>query len=539
MAELTVLSSPNPAKPLAIVNRFRTLSAQPAVQRSLPLLMLLGFAIAILMTWSAVSAAPERELFPGVGEADKAAVAQALDAASVTYRIDAATGALRVGGDNFHKARMLLAAQGLPKSAPSAAASDAMPLGASEAVERERLQDGREADLAHTIESIDAVTAARVHLAIEPPSLFVRDHRPPRASVMLTLRQGRTLGEGQVTAITNLIASSVPALAAADIAIVDQAGHLLSNPDEGSAALAGQLGIQRRVEDRYREAVANVLTPIVGRDGFTAEVHADLDFSATDATREGFPEAGRALRSEDQRWTRDGAGTPPAIGIPGTLSNTPPPATSISTTPPAATTAPGAATGTTSQDVSRRFELAREVSVTHGSPGSVRRLSVAVAVRELPGKRRTAAEIASIEALVRGAVGSDAQRGDQVAVSARPFVVEAPAVPGWTEAPWLVPGLKLLGLLISAALAWWFVGRRLIRRYEAATQALRRTETTDLLGQQLAGLPQAASDAVTLDMIEAAPGYASRAALVRDYVRQDPTRAAQVLREMIAARGSA
>lgn len=521
-----------------MLTRLRALSSQPAVQRGLPLAMLGGVGVAGLLAWSVFTAAPHRDLLPGLGEADKAAVAQALDAAGVTYKINGATGSLEVSGDDFHRARMLLAAQGLPKSAPAAAdALDAMPLGASEAVERERLQGARETDLARTIEAIDAVATARVHLAVETPSLFVRDRTAPRASVMVTLRQGRTLADPQVAAIANLVSSSVPGLPVEGVSIVDQAGRLLSNPDGEAGAMAGQLAVQRRVEDRYREAVARVLTPIVGADGFTAEVHADLDWAATDATRESYPESGRALRSEDQRLTAD-AGTPAAVGIPGALSNTPAPATTVATTPqpPAPVTAPP---GTRSQDVSRRFELGREVSVTRGSPGNIRRLSLAVALRDGAGagagRKLKPQDLATIEALVRGAVGADATRGDVVAVSARPFLTPEVSVPAWNEASWITPALKYGGLAIAVLLAWFLVGRRLLKRYDATTQALRRTEVETLLGDELASAPAqiGANTPVTLDMIEAAPGYTDRAALVRDYVRQDPTRAARVLQAMI------
>ena len=40
---------------------------------------------------------------------------------------------------------------------------------------------------------------------------------------------------------------------------------------------------------------------------------------------------------------------------------------------------------------------------------------------------------------------------------------------------------------------------------------------------------------VTLDMIEAAPGYSDRATLIRNFVRQDPARAALVVRDLIRA----
>ena len=104
-----------------------------------------------------------------------------------------------------------------------------LPMGASRAVEGERLRDARETDLARTIEAIDAVQVAKIHLAAEQPSVFVRDNPHAAASVMLTLAAGRTLGDNQVQAIVNLVASSVPGLAPDGVSVVDQNGRLLSN----------------------------------------------------------------------------------------------------------------------------------------------------------------------------------------------------------------------------------------------------------------------------------------------------------------------
>ena len=92
----------------------------------------------------------------------------------------------------------------------------------------------READLARTIEAIDAVKAARIHIAAAEPSLFVREDKPATASVMLTLQNGRSLSDGQVQAIRFLVASSVPGMNADQVSVIDQRGALLSDTASGS-----------------------------------------------------------------------------------------------------------------------------------------------------------------------------------------------------------------------------------------------------------------------------------------------------------------
>ena len=317
MAEGALIIDPKPAA------RLQRIMAQPAVQRSLPAVGVLGVIGAAALAWSVVSGSPQRDLLGALSESDKAAVATALDTAALPYSIDGATGSIKVPTGDYHKARMLLAAQGLPKAAPSGASTlDAMPMGSSHAVETERLRGARENDLARTIEAMDPVEAARVHLATGSASPFLRDEVQPSASVMLTMRGGRTMTPDQVQSILHLVASSVSGLSTDKVSLTDQAGRLLTNValDGAGAEATRQIDIQARVEERYRTALFQLLTPLVGADGFTAEVHADLDFAEQQSTRETFPQEQRAVAREETRWT-SAAGELPAVGIPGTLSN--------------------------------------------------------------------------------------------------------------------------------------------------------------------------------------------------------------------------
>ncbi|AYJ85227.1 flagellar M-ring protein FliF (plasmid) [Sphingomonas paeninsulae] len=535
--------------------QLRSVIDQPLVRRSLPMLGLLGVALAAVFAWMAISAPAQRPLFTALADADKAGVAAALDTAGVKYKIDGDSGTLNVSGDDYHRARMLLAGQGLPKSAPTASASlDSLPMGASHALEGEHLRTARELDLARTVEAIDAVESAKIHLAVEPPSLFVRDRIKSSASVMVKLVNGRSLSDAQVQAVVHLVASSVSGLNADDVTVIDQAGHLLSldmsNPL--AAETARQLDVQNKVEARYRDAVMHILSPIVGPDGFTAEVHADLDFDEKQATREIYPESGRAVQLEQSHWT-SATGEQPAVGIPGTLSNQPPPASSVTATPPASLTPskagapvqPGTPTtaaanaqsvqpgvtppGRTSEDTSKSYELGREVSVSKTASGQVRRLSVAVALRDGP-KKRSGVELAALDGLVKGAIGFDATRGDNVTVSARPFQVATVDKPAWYDNAWLPTIGRNVAAIIVVALLIFGVGRPLLKR-RAAASAARLTEIGTLIGQEL---NNNTTTGVTLDMIESTPSYADRVALVRDFVRANPARAALVVRQLVS-----
>jgi flagellar M-ring protein FliF len=545
----------------AIRARFTGFMKQPAVAKSLPLIGLLGTVAVAGAAWLALREPPQRDLFRGLPDGDKSAVAQVLDQNGIKYDFDN-SGGMTVGEDDYFKAKMMLAAQGLPKSAPDGNSMiDSLPMGASRAVEGEKLRSAREMDLARTIEAIDSVETAKVHLAVEPPSVFLRERTKPSASVMLRLANGRTLTDQQVSAIVHLVASSIPELNPDDISVVDQNGRLLSDNDS-DAGDDRQLAIQSKMEDRYRQSVIALLTPILGQGNFSTEVHAELNFAERQATRETYPQDEARLRTEQGTWASDprGQAAGEASGVPGALSNQAPVNPTVTQTNPngqavaqGQTAANGAQTpGTppnplmkTEETFNRSFELGREVSVTKDAIGTVKRLSVAVALDNGPdGKPRSAQEIAALEALVKGAVGFDQARGDVVALSSRSFLKEAEAQTPWYEADWIAPLARNVSALLVALLVIFGIGRPLLKRRAAAQAAT--AEQTAAAGQQIgreisgeltrqAAIPTAdgAEPKVTLDMISSTYDYAQRADLIRNFVKQDPDRAALVVRDLL------
>ena len=531
---------------------------QPAVAKSLPLLGLIGTVAVAGAAWLALREPPQRDLFRGLPDADKSAVAQVLDQNGVRYDFDS-SGAMTVAEDDYFKAKMMLAAQGLPKSAPDGNSMiDSLPMGASRAVEGEKLRSAREMDLARTIEAIDSVESAKVHLAVEPPSVFLRERSKPSASVMLRLANGRRLTEQQVSAIVHLVASSIPELNPDDISLVDQNGRLLSDND-GNAGDDRQLAMQGKIEDRYRQSVIALLTPILGDGNFSTEVHAELNFAERQATRETYPQDEARLRSETGSWASDprGQGKGEASGIPGAISNQAPVNPTVTQTNPngqavtqgetAQAQGPGTPTDPlmkTEETFNRNFELGREVSVTRDATGTVKRLSVAVALDNgADGKPRSPQEIAALEALVKGAVGFDQARGDVVALSSRSFVKETAAETPWYEAEWIAPLARNLSALLVALLVIFGIGRPLLKRRAAAQEAAAadRAEQKQAIGQaisteltkQAVANPADPSAPVTLDMISSTYDYAQRADLIRNFVKQDPDRAALVVRDLL------
>jgi len=516
--------------------------AQPAVRKSAPMIGLVGLLASAALAWTLVATPPQKMLFSGLGDADKAAASEALAQANIESRIDNQTGTLTVAEDDYYKARMLLAAQNLPKAAPGGyAILDQLPMGVSRAVEGERLRQARETELARSIQEIEGVTEARVHLAMPENTVFVRDNAAPSASVIVRMGAGRTLPESQVRSIINLVASSVPGMKPDAVTIVDGAGTLLTRPGGASALGASdeRIDFQRRVESKYREQLTQLLTPLVGAGNFSAEVQADVDLSETQATREAYGKEG-ALRAEQGNWTGNQSGPLAAEGIPGTLSNTPPPAAEIKTGAAAAPTAPAGAkvpdTMKQSDQFSRAFELDKEVSVTRAVPGGLKRISVAVVLREAEGaKPRTPQEIQQINELVRAAVGFDTARNDQVTVISRKFAgASTEESAPWYEAGWFPVLARNLTALVIALLVI-FVGLKPMlkmlgnrKKEEADAPA-----GTDVAAAAVPSIIRPQASLQALEALEAAQSYDEKVKLVRDFTRDNPARAALAVREMI------
>ncbi len=525
--------------------------AQPAVRRSLPMALMVGLIAAAALAWMSLSTPTQKTLFSGLPDSDKAAVTSALTTANIKSHIDEGTGALTVGEDDYSRAKMLLAGQGLPKAAPGGyAILDQLPMGVSRAVEGERLRQARESEMAKSIEEIDAVAEARVHLAMPEASVFVRDNAAPSASVILKLQGGRSLSDAQVSSIINLVASSVPGMKPEAVTIVDQMGALLTKAgsnDGAGAASDARIDIQRRVEDKYRTQLIALLTPLVGAGNFTAEVQADVNLDESQATRESYEKQG-VLRAETGNWTgnqKDGPAAPG--GIPGALSNTPPAASTLST-PQAANGATGSAQPVAggaapdamkqSDQYQRAYDLGREVSVTRATPGGVKRLSVAVLLRDPDKGRRTAMEINQISDLVKSAVGFDQARNDNVTVISRKFAgadATATSGPAWYDNAWL-PVLARNGTAILIALLVLLLGVRPIAK--ALMKKRDDAGTRPALGQPIgaaSGDGMAVAAPVSLDQLENTRGYDDRIGAVRGFTRDNPTRAALAVRDMIKA----
>jgi len=446
-----------------------------------------------------------RVLFANLSDRDGGAVVATLSQMNVPYKFAEGGGAILVPANMVHDARLKLASQGLPKGGTVGfELMEAQRFGVTQFQERLNFQRGLEGELSRSIQSLAAVQAARVHLALPAQNGFLREQQKPSASVLLSLHAGRSLDRAQIAGIVHLVASSVPDLSPKLVSVIDQTGALLSNNGEPGAngMDPGQLSYIRQVESGYIQRIADILEPIVGRDNVRAQVTADVDFTQSESTAEQYkPNQGAepaAVRSQQMTESQDRSGGGPAQGVPGALSNQPPPAASAPINGPAQATAaagaPGAGQTNNRKDAVTNYEVDKTVRVTRNGSGTIKRLTAAVVVNH----RKTVAqdgkvtwtplqpaELENVNALVREAIGFSKERGDSINVVNASFSREEP--PKEAEVPlWKQPdtismakdGARYLGLLLMALIVIFTVIRPAMKQMAPKATAAGRLNQT-------------------------------------------------------------
>ena len=432
-------------------------------------------------------------LYSNLSDRDGGTIIASLQQMNIPYKFSEGGGALLVAANKVPEARLRLAAQGLPKGGTVGfELLDNQKFGTSQFAEQINYQRALEGELARSINSIAAVSSARVHLALPKQSLFVRDQKKPSASVVLALHQGRSIDEGQINAIVHLISSSVSELSAKSITVVDQAGNLLSAANTGTRGLdTSQLKYAQEIEQGYIRRIEAILQPVVGAGNVHAQVSAEIDFSVVESTDEKYHpnnEPGRiAIRSQQLSESgQQGAGA--SGGVPGALSNQAPLSPkAVADAASAAMGGSGSAPVNKRKDGTTNYELDHSIRHVQHAAGVVRRLSVAVLVnyRGTPGdkgKRETqalpAADMEKIKNLVKETMGFSSERGDSVNVVNSEFatepVIEIPVLPWWKQ-PDNIELAKSAGknlMLGGLALFLMFgVLRPLLRRFAGPMQA--------------------------------------------------------------------
>lgn len=561
----TVSSSP--------ITRMSNFANQPAFKRSLPLIVSVLFAGVVLIFFALSQKPSLTSLYDSLSASEKAKMLDALTAAGYNATVDPATGNVLVPTADFHKAKLSLAAQGLPAATPDGYSqlSD-LPMGASRSVEAMKLKQAQEVEIASSISAMNDVIGARVHLALPEKSVFVRDRMEPSASVFVQLSQGRSLDEIQVLAILNLVSASVAGLSRENVTIIDQNGRMLSNsPDDPASILSDtQLQYRMRLENIYRSRIESILTPLVGLGNAAAQVNIEIDFTRTEITEETVDPEQNAIVSEQNAL--DLTTKKEARGIPGALSNDPPAEVELTTDadeidPTAEGENYGIPGGNSNNNLETRssrevknYEVSRKVQTTQKPSNLVVKIDTAVLLRQpkvidpetglLVTYNYDETKLEEIRSLIKGTIGFQDDRGDTLAISTtdvEPVLLEADV--SWYEMDWVQSSIKNFIVMLMLGVVVLGVIRPLINRLlvpvggSGSTLAAGDDEDVDLSsievgeGESLEDIKaklKPKKSNISLEMLDTANTYDDKVAIIRMMVNDEAGRVSNVFKQMMA-----
>lgn len=400
--------------------------------------------VAVLLTASLTAALSRPRfvpLFRDLQVQDAAAITQKLAEAKIPYRLADNGNTVLVPQDRVYQTRLDLAGEGLPRQGVVGyEILDKPPLGATESDRRIAYLRALQGELARTVSGVEGVEEARVHIVIPEPQLFASQTKPVTAAVWVRLRPGAALGAEQVQGIVHLVTHSVEGLQPQDVTVVDQQGKVLSTATETAEATplgaAGRLlDIQRQFQNDLERRLQGLLEQVLGPGNVVTRVNAELNFDSRTIERQTFepgPGDGVVRSVQEMQETFQGAaGSAPPTGsdIPGYQAG-----------------GSGGPTSYQRTETTRNLEVGQVKEQTVISPGSVRRLSVAVVVNG----QLSAAQQDAVSRVVAAAIGSDPQRQDQITVTGIPFQTKLVDL-GQTPPPAPVTALPFDWRLAAAA----------------------------------------------------------------------------------------
>jgi flagellar M-ring protein FliF len=449
-----------------------------------------SLALVGLVIWLFVrlfAAADFKNLYTGLDPTDTQKIVERLTLERIAYQLSSDGTSIDVPADQLDRVRVEMASQNLPHTGRMGfELFDKPNWSSSDFSERVNYQRALEAELERTIETMDTVESARVHLVLPRESLFTTEERPAKAAVVVKLRTQRNANE-TVNSIANLVASAWENLSPDDVTIVSADGRLplTAGRSNGGPARRGLYDLETTIAER----IVDTLAPVVGAEHIKSSVTIEYNPNSGDTTQELYdPNATAILTSQLSEDQTNGAGP---VGIPGTPSNVPsaPPAPPAANAPAAAASAASGQQNSAAisaqqkstqvtqgmRSESKTFAVSRTVHHTLEPAGQIKHLAAAVLiddlidVKEVGGKpqetrrKRTPEEMKQMEDLVRAAIGFNTQRGDELSLQNVSFQVppaEVPAAPTPVQRtlrfiqPWMgllrYAGLGILFLLIYA-----------------------------------------------------------------------------------------
>jgi flagellar M-ring protein FliF len=479
-------------------------------------------------------------LFTNLEKDDAAQVLAKLKERKVPYKLEGDGATILVPDAQARELRLELAGSGLPRGGNVGFESfDKTRLGTTDFEQKILYRRALEGELARTIQTLSPVESVRVHLVLPERSVFVAKNEPASASVVVKLRGGRALGSSEIASVVHLVAASIAGLTPDHVAVVTTDGQVLHRPKRAGddPALGGEEpgALARSMESSLEERARAMLDRVLGPGRSDVRVSADLDMSRTERTEEHF-DPKQVIRSEEKTTEKVQDEAASATGVPGTESNL-----------PNGGARGGGKSGTESvirESATRNYEVDRVAEKKTTTAGSVRRLTVAIAVDAMGpnGQPRSKEELERIASLVRGAVGIDDKRGDLVTVEAIPFppappaevtpaaaaAAAAAALPFWKR-PQVIAGAGLGAAVLIGVVVALVTGKR--RKKERAAKEALEAEERAAEEKRIADEKKAAEDKRIADEKKAAEASTEDLrAMAQERALTDPATAALVIR---------
>lgn len=355
-------------------------------------------------------------LFTNMDAKDAGEVAAKLKEMKIPYEIGGNGTSIMVSSKDVYRIRLDLASQGLPRGNKGFEVFDQNKFGTTEFQNKVNLLQALQGELTRTIEQMDEVEKARVHIVLPEDSLYKKNEKPATASIMLKLRPSAQLSREQVKGIVNLTAHSIQGLKPENITVVDSNARVLNDPNENNTAgpaTLTQLELTKKVQEDLQKNLQSLLDQVLGPGKAAARVNVELNFDQHTTDKQTFDpvvdDKGIIRSSQDTNETYSGTANAPG-GVPGTTSNIPGYVTNTN----------NSQSNYEKKESTRNYEINETKEKIVSSPGSIRRLTVAVLLDASIDK----AQQDSLMRTVASSVGINPVRGDAISVESVSFNTE-------------------------------------------------------------------------------------------------------------------
>ncbi len=359
-------------------------------------------------------------LFTNMEVKDAGDVAAKLKELKIPYEISEKGATILVSAKDVYRIRLELATQGLPRGKKGFEIFEQNKFGSTDFQNKVNLLQALQGELSRTIEQLEEVETARVHIVLPEDSLYKNKEKPASASIMLKLRPSIQLSQGQINGIVNLVAHSIPGLRAENITVVDNYAKVLNETNSvqklglNTGDALAQLQLTKKISDELQHNVESMLEQVLGPGKAAARVSVELNFDQHSIDRQIFEpvidERGIIRSSQEKNESYKGVGQKPS-GPAGTASNIPGYVANNDTS-----------SSYDKKEVTKNYEISEVKEKTVSAPGSIKRLSIAVFI----DAELTAEQQSSITKVVSSAVGFNASRGDTISVERIRFSKDLP-----------------------------------------------------------------------------------------------------------------